>query len=192
MEIILQQDYPALGYVGDTVKVKGGYARNFLIPRGIAMEASSRNEKLLKHKLGGVNAKKIKLRAVAQELAGKLEGVKLEFFLRVGAAGKTFGSITVRDVEQALHKEGYLVDKRQIILTEPLKKAGEHKVTIKLHSEVVASIEVQVNTEVPEQKAKAPEGEKAKGGRRPRARKVKEEQIAVETEEKKTAETPAQ
>lgn len=184
MEVILQQDYPALGYVGDRVKVKGGFARNFLIPRGIALEASLRNERLLRHKLGGVTARRFRLRGEAQELAGKLEAVSLEFFLRMSGAGRAFGSITSRDIETALQKEGYIFDRRQIILPEPIKKAGEHKVSVKLHSEVSAQITVKVNTELPEAK---PQGEEApqsevKKGRKARSPKRKAVEAAGQDE----------
>lgn len=174
MEVILSQDYPALGYVGDRVKVKGGYARNFLIPRGIALEASSNNERLLKHKLGGVNAKKVRLRSQAQELAGKLEALNLEFTLRVGEAGKTYGSVTARDIEAALQKEGFVIDRRQIVVLEPIRKAGEHKVSVKLHSEVAAQVALKVNTDLSllEASAKeAPEGEGQKAEKKARGKK---------------------
>ena len=188
MEIILQQDFPALGYVGDRVKVKGGYARNFLIPRGIGIEASIKNEKLLQHRLGGVNARRIKLRGKALEYKEKLESVSLAFFLRVGGSGKSFGSITSKDIEQSLHKEGFVLDRKQIVLTEPIKKVGEHKVLIKLHSEVMASVLVKVNSEVPEvskeKSDSASDGKKGgKTARKPRARKAKvEEGETVEKE----------
>jgi len=177
MEVILQQDFPALGYVGDRVKVKGGYARNFLIPRGIALEASVHNESLLKHKLGGINARKIKLKAQAQELAAKLEALRLEFFLRMGAAGKAYGSITVKDIEEGLKREGFIIDRRQVSLPEPIRKAGEHKVSVKLHSEVTAGLKVQVNTELPEPKPEEKSPAKAgKEGKKTRTKKGQAEQ----------------
>ena len=170
MEIVLQQDFPALGYVGDRVRVRSGYARNFLIPRGIALEASLKNEDALRHRLGGVNAKRIKLRAAAEELVKKLEALSLEFTVRIGEGGKAFGSITVRDIEAALHREGYLLDRKQIKLAEPIKKAGEHQVAVKLHSEVSANLAVKVQAEMTQAQvsAEAAEGipgEEGKKGR---------------------------
>lgn len=179
MEVILQQDYPSLGYIGDRVKVKRGYARNFLIPRGVALESSLRNEKVLKHHLGSISARKVRMRGEAQDAATKFESLRLEFFLRMGGAGKTFGSVTARDIEGALKKEGLVVDKRQIILAEPIKKAGEHKVSVKLHSEVVAQVTIQVNTDLPQQApeitAEGEEGEAAKPERKSRTRRRAQE-----------------
>jgi len=176
MEVILQQDYTSLGYIGDRVRVKGGYARNFLIPRGIALESSVHNEKILRHKLGGINAKKVRMRAEAQELATKLEALKLDFTLRVGAAGRTFGSVTTRDLEAALKKEGYVLDKKQIILSEPIKKGGEHKISVKLHSEVFAHLTVSVMTDLLEgvkPQADTADGEPALEEGKPAAKRKK-------------------
>ena len=186
MEVILQQDYPSLGYIGDRVRVKGGYARNFLIPRGIALESSVHNEKVLQHKLGGINAKKIRMRAEAQELATKLEALKLEFTLRVGTAGRTFGSVTSRDLEAALKKEGYVLDKKQIILSEPIKKGGEHKISVKLHSEVLAHLNVSVMTDLLEgvkPQAERAEGEPAPEEGKPAKRKKAQAKHAEESGE---------
>lgn len=148
MEVILQENFHALGYVGDLVKVKPGYARNFLIPRGIAVEASSRNERVLKHRLSSINAKKIKLRGEAADFAKRLEGVVLEFLLKVGSGGRSFGSVSSRDIEQQLKEKGFELDKRQIRLPEPIRRAGESSVQIKLHAEVSATIPVIVRAEV--------------------------------------------
>jgi large subunit ribosomal protein L9 len=148
MEVILQENFHALGYVGDLVKVKPGYARNFLIPRGIAVEASSRNERVLKHRLSSINAKKVKLRGEATEFAKRLEGVVLEFTLKVGSGGRSFGSVSSRDIEAQLKEKGFELDKRQIRLIEPIRRAGESSVQIKLHAEVSATIPVIVRAEV--------------------------------------------
>lgn len=150
MEVILQQDYPSLGYVGDTVRVRPGYARNFLLPRGIALEAFTTNANLLKHRMAAVNAKKAKLRGQAEEFATKIQTVKLEFTLRVGSGGRTFGSISSKEIEVALKKEGVELDRRQIKLLEPLRKLGEHKVSVKLHSEVTATLPVTIHGDMPE------------------------------------------
>lgn len=164
MEVILQENFHALGYVGDLVKVKPGYARNFLIPRGIAVEASSRNERVLKHRLSTINAKKIKLRGEASDFAKRLEGVVLEFMLKVGAGGRSFGSVSSRDIEQQLKEKGFELDKRQIRLLEPIRRAGESSVQIKLHAEVSATIPVIVRAEV--SKVAAEEGDAPSKSRR--------------------------
>lgn len=147
MEIILQEDFPQLGYVGDRFKVKAGFARNFLIPRGIAVAASSRQGDVIKHKVSIINLKKTRLKKVAEELAERLQAVSLEFVLKAGAGGKTFGSVTSRDIEAELLKKGFELDRKQIRLVESLKVAGEHKVEIKLHSEVVASVSIVIIAE---------------------------------------------
>jgi len=149
MEVILQQDYPALGYVGDVVKVKRGYARNFLIPRGVALELSSRNAKLLAHKMAGVQAKKAKLKLQAEELALRLREVSLEFSLTAGQAGKAFGAVSGRDIELELNKKGYAFERRQIRLAQPIKNSGTFKVEIKLHSEVIVPLEIKVQVNKP-------------------------------------------
>ncbi len=147
MEVILQSDFPSLGYVGDRVNVANGYARNYLIPRGVAVEASSRNERQIKHLLSAINVKKARLRGEAEELSKKVEAVTVEFKLKVGEGGKTFGAITPKDIEAALKAQGFDILRKQIRLLEPLKKAGEYKVQVKLHSEVTASITAKLTLE---------------------------------------------
>lgn len=170
MEVILQADFPTLGYVGDRVDVANGYARNFLIPRGIAVEASSRNERQIKHLLSSINVKKARLRGEAEELAKKLEAVTLEFKLKVGEGGKTFGSITTKDLEAAFKAQGFDILRKQIRQTEPFKKAGEFKVQVKLHSEVSASVSVKLSLEgIVEKKDDAATG---KAPRKPRGKKA--------------------
>ncbi len=144
MEVILREDFLSLGYVGDTVRVKRGFARNYLIPRGIAVESSTTNEKVLKHKLAAIVAKRIKKKAEAEQFAKILEQVIVEFTLKVGAKGKSFGSVTAKDVEASLRALGYEVDRRQIRLIEAIRGPGAHKVEVKLHSEVVVPVQVKV------------------------------------------------
>jgi large subunit ribosomal protein L9 len=163
MEVILKEDFPSLGYIGDKVNVKPGYARNFLVPRGIALESSSRNAKLLKHNLQGINAKKIRRKAEADEYARKLQEVNLEFTLKIGGHGKSYGSISTRHIEQAFKESGHDIDKRQITLSEPIRSAGKFSVHVKLHSEVSIALEVLVIAdkvaEAPKQKEKKEEKE---------------------------------
>lgn len=155
MEVILQEDYPVLGYVGDKVKVKGGYARNFLIPRGIALEANTPNAKLLKHRAAQILAKKAKLKAAAQETAKQYEGLILEFVLKIGEKGKSFGAVTLKDIEVALAAKNFVVDRKQIRIAETIKAGGDYRVDIKLHSEVVAPITARVIVERTDKKAAA-------------------------------------
>ena len=174
MEVILNQDFPSLGYVGDKVKVRPGYARNFLIPRGVAIEATARNRSQLRHRLTAINAKKIKLRAEAEEFAKRLGTLTLEFVVKMGSQGKAFGAVTAKDIEAALLKEGVTLDRRQIKLTEPIKKAGEFTVMIKLHSEVLAPVAMRVSAEVSESQKSASEGERKSRGRKARAESSEE------------------
>jgi large subunit ribosomal protein L9 len=144
MEVILREDFLSLGYVGDTVRVKRGFARNYLIPRGIAVESSTTNEKVLKHKLAAIVSKRIKKKAEAEQFAKILEQVIVEFTLKVGAKGKSFGSVTAKDVEASLKALGYEVDRRQIRVIDAIRGPGAHKVEVKLHSEVVVPVQVKV------------------------------------------------
>jgi len=144
MEVILREDYISLGYIGDTVKVRRGFARNFLIPRGIAVEASSGNERQLKHKLSAIVAKRVKKKAEAEAFAKVLGQVTVEFTIKVGAKGKSFGAVTSRDVEASLKALGYAVDRRQIRINETIKGPGVYTVDVKLHSEVTVPVQVKV------------------------------------------------
>ncbi len=169
MEVILVEDFPSLGYVGDKVKVKAGYGRNFLVPRGMAIEASTRNAKLMKHRLGGVIAKKAKLKAKADEIKASLEKLSLEFTVKMGESGKSFGSITARDIEGALKEKSVIVDRKQIRLLEQMKTAGDYQIEVKLHSEVAALIPVKVIAEAAPKKDES----RAKKGKK-RAEQVEE------------------
>ena len=181
MEVILKENYPSLGYVGDQVSVKGGFARNFLIPRGIAVEASRRNTRVLTHLLTAINAKKVKLRGQAQEFAAKIEKIALEFTLKLGTAGKSFGSVTARDVMLELEKKGIALDRRQVRLSDVVKGAGEYTADIRLHSEVVAKVSVIVKAEkVVKEVVEGEEGDKRKRSRRAKTEEVVEEQASSE------------
>ncbi len=191
MEVILKENFPSLGYVGDVVSVRGGYARNYLIPRGIAVESSKRNTRLLNHLLTAINAKKVKLRGQAQEFAAQIEKIAIEFTLKLGKGGKSFGSITARDIVAELEKKGVALDRRQVRLTEVVKGAGEYVADIKLHSEVTAHLPFIVKAEkvVKEASAEdgAPDGEKKSR----RSRKSKKDEEATAEEGSEAAETAA-
>jgi len=153
MQVILREDYPSLGYVGDVVEVRPGYARNFLIPRGLASETSSRNARMLKHRMDQIRAKKLRFQKEAQAKATQMEGMLLLFQLKIGEHGKSFGSITARDIHLELERLGHPFDKKQIKLAEPIKAGGEYKVSIQLHSEVIVELPVKVEAEVVASKA---------------------------------------
>ncbi len=182
MEIILQQNFHALGYVGDRVKVKPGFGRNFLIPQGIAVEASSRNQRVLKHRLTAINAKRVKLRGEAADFAKTLESMVLEFNIKIGAGGRSFGSISIRDIEAQLKEKGVELDRRQIRLPEPIKRAGESTVQIKLHAEVSASVPVIVRADVVKSAISDEGAEGAPSGRARRSKKARAEDSGQGTE----------
>jgi large subunit ribosomal protein L9 len=179
MEVILREDYISLGYIGDTVRVRRGFARNYLIPRGIAVEASSQNERALTHKLGSIMAKRIKKKAEAEAFGKVLEQVTVEFTLKVGAKGKSFGSVTSRDIEASLKALGYEIDRRQIRLAETIKGPGVYKVEVKLHSEVTVGVQVKV---IAAQAPASATGAQEKGRKRSKSKKG-EEGESVEGEE---------
>lgn len=190
MDVILQSDFPSLGYVGDRVSVKPGYARNFLIPRGLAVEASSVNARLLKHRMDGINAKKMKLKVEAEALAAKLNAVTLDFTIKMGGGGRSFGAITVKDVDVSLKALGFELDKKQIKLLEPFKRPGEYKVNVKLHSEVTAVVNAKVVAEAVEKKAAAEEGEVKP--KRSRKAEAKAEAVEAPANAEATPETAAE
>jgi large subunit ribosomal protein L9 len=174
MEVILREDFLPLGYVGDTVNVKRGFARNFLIPRGVAIESSSQNERALKHKLSAIVAKRIKKKAEAEAFGNTLSQIIVEFTLKMGAGGKSFGAITARDVEGALKNLGYTVDRRQIRLVEVIKTPGQHKAEVKLHSEVTVPLQIKV---IAAQIVAAPVDGAAKGKGKKGAKKQSDEGV---------------
>lgn len=147
MQIILQEDVEKLGNRGQVVEVAEGYARNFLLPRKLALEASAGNLKRLE-KMRAVFAKKEAVeRADAQKLAELLAGVSLEFTRRAGENDQLFGSVTNADISEALAAQGFTVDKRKVALAEPIKTVGEFEVPLKLHREVGANVKLVVKKE---------------------------------------------
>ncbi|HLV10686.1 MAG TPA: 50S ribosomal protein L9 [Halanaerobiales bacterium] len=144
MEVILKEDVKKLGKRGEVVKVADGYGRNYLIPRGLAEEATTGNVKQLKNKL---KAKKRKISvqiAEAKELAEKLEAEKYEISVKAGEKGRLFGSVTTKDIADLVEKAGYNIDKRKIDLDEHIKSLGVHKVKVKLVEDVEAILNIEV------------------------------------------------
>ena len=144
MEIILRQSIENLGKPGDIVKVSPGYARNYLLPRGLAYEATAGNRKRIameKERLEAAEQERIK---AAQTLAERLEAVQLTFSARVGEEEKLFGSVTTSDIAHQLEAQGFDIEKKQIDLHEPIKTLGVYKIPIRLHAEVKPEIKVWV------------------------------------------------
>ena len=145
MEVILRQAVENLGKPGDIVKVSPGYARNYLIPRGVAYEATPGNRKRIAQEKARLEAAEGERRAKAESLAARLEQVSLTFSARVGEEEKLFGSVTASDIAQQLHAQGFTeVEKRQIELHEPIKSLGIYKVPVRLHADVKPEIRVWV------------------------------------------------
>ncbi len=144
MQIILREEVANLGTIGDVVKVKPGYARNYLLPRGLAIEASTRNLKELEHQKRVVADKRLREQKSASAVADKLGSVTLAFALRAGEEGKLFGSVTNQDVHRALEERGFTIERRRVLLDEPIKTLGEHKVAIHVGPDTRASITVNV------------------------------------------------
>jgi large subunit ribosomal protein L9 len=144
MEVILRQAVENLGKPGEVVKVKNGYARNYLLPHGLAYEATPGNLKRIQQERDRLEAAENQRRLTASELAAKLEQVSLTFSARVGEEGKLFGSVTSADISQQLEAQGYRVEKRQIDLHEPIKSLGVYRVPVRLHADVKPEIRVWV------------------------------------------------
>ena len=144
MKVILQQDVDNLGQVGDVVKVKDGYGRNFLVPRGLAVIADERSVKRLEHQKRMASDKAAKALAVVKEMAAKLEGTSVSIKRKAGEEGKLFGAVTNREIAESLAKEGIELDRRDIHLEEPIKNIGVFTVPVHLHREVESSVKVYV------------------------------------------------
>jgi large subunit ribosomal protein L9 len=144
MEIILRQGVENLGKPGDVVKVKAGYAHNYLLPHGLAYEATPGNLKRIQQERERLEAAENERRGAAQGIAEKLEQVSLTFSARVGEEGKLFGSVTAADIAQQLEAQGFHVEKRQIDLHEPIKALGVYRVPVRLHADVKPEVRVWV------------------------------------------------
>jgi len=144
MEIILRQGVENLGKPGDVVSVRAGYARNYLLPRGFAYEATPGNLKRIAQERTRLEAAENARREAAQSIAATLEQVSLTFSARVGEEGKLFGSVTAADIHQQLEAQGVHVERRQIDLHEPIKALGVYKVPVRLHADVKPEIRVWV------------------------------------------------
>ena len=144
MEIILQEDVENLGEIGDLVKVKDGYARNYLLPRGLALTASRRNVRVLEHRKRLAARKRERAQQNANAVRDRLSGLTLSIPARAGEEDKLFGSVTNIDIEKALQERDVAIDRRKIILAEPIKQLGTYTVPIRLSRDVEASVTVQV------------------------------------------------
>lgn len=144
MKVILAEDVVGVGDIGQIVAVKPGYARNFLIPRGMAVEAEAAGARHRAHLMRQIEAKRRRLRGAAEELAKGLGDQTIEGQLRVGTGGKVFGAVTSRDIAEKLSVLGFSIDRRRIMLEEPIRRVGVHFVKVKLHPDVSVQLKVVV------------------------------------------------
>ncbi len=144
MEVILREDIEKLGARGQVVRVAAGYARNFLLPKRLAVAATESNKKIVEQERHAHLRREAKQETEAQDLGKLLSGVTVTIAQKAGENEQLFGSVTTKDIAEALEKAGYTIDRRKIDLGEPIKQLGEHKIGVKLHKSVTAEVTVRV------------------------------------------------
>jgi large subunit ribosomal protein L9 len=144
MQIILLERIENLGQMGDVVRVKPGYARNYLLPQNKAVRATEENRKRFEETRAQLEASNLQRRSEAETVAAKLDGLHVVLIRQAGEAGQLYGSVTARDIADAITAAGFTVDRQQIRLNQPIKALGLHKVKVGLHPEVVVSVVVNV------------------------------------------------
>ncbi len=144
MKLILTQEVDGLGAPGDIVEVKDGYARNYLVPRGLAMRWTRGGERTVESIKAARSSREVRDLDHAGEIKAKLEATTVELPVRAGAGGRLFGAVTVSDIAGAIAQAGAEVDKRKIIVGNPIKSLGAHQVTVKVHDEVDATVNLNV------------------------------------------------
>ncbi|HET6514126.1 MAG TPA: 50S ribosomal protein L9 [Thermodesulfovibrionales bacterium] len=144
MKVILKEDVKSLGTVGSVVNVADGYARNYLIPKHLAAEANTKNIKALEHEKKKIEEQAKKIKNAALSLSERLSSLTLTLGAKAGEEEKLFGSITTMDIAEALKKEGFDVDRKKIVLDEPIKRLGTFSVGVKLHHDVTSQVTIQV------------------------------------------------
>lgn len=144
MKVILREDVEKLGKAGDVVRVADGYGRNWLIPKNLAVPADVRNLKTLEHDRRVIADRARKTRKSAESLAGKLAALTLTIPAKAGEEGKLFGAVTSRDIAEALGKAGVAVDRKNVVLPDPLKQVGDYRVKVRLGGDIVPEVSVSV------------------------------------------------
>jgi large subunit ribosomal protein L9 len=147
MEVILKQDVDKLGHQGDVVKVAEGYGRNFLLPKKLAIEATAANKAVIAQMKAAAVRRIASEKADAEALAKQFEGVTVTFTRRSGENNQLFGSVTTSDIAHELEGKGFKVDRRKLVLEEPIKTTGDFKVALKLHRDVTVHVPVHVAKE---------------------------------------------
>ena len=144
MRVILKDDVKGLGGMGQEVDVAGGYGRNYLVPKGLAMVATVGNLKTLKNEISQKSRKITKLKVEAEELAKRIENISCRLAKKAGESDKLFGSVTSQEIADHLKKEGFDIDKRKIDINAPIKNLGTHSVSIRVYPGVAANLKVEV------------------------------------------------
>jgi large subunit ribosomal protein L9 len=144
MKVILKEDVKKIGSMGQIVTVADGFARNYLVPKGLAVEANIKNMKSLEHAKRVIQEKAKKVKASVQDFADRLSQISLVIKAKAGEEGKLFGSVTTMDIAEQLKNEGIEIDKKKISLDEPIKRIGTYAVSVRLHPEVETQINLQV------------------------------------------------
>ena len=147
MKIILTQDFDELGFAGDIIRVSDGYARNFLIPKEIALEANKKNLKFMETQKKKIEVKRLKAKEDAEKISEKIKDTIVTIKQKVGDEGKLYGSVTTMDIAAELEKQGIDIDRRKITLDKPIKNLGDYDIPIKLYPEVTGSIKLIVEAE---------------------------------------------
>lgn len=150
MKVFLKEDVKHVGNMGDVVSVADGYARNYLIPKSLAVEANTKNIKEFEHHKRVIQEKAAKVRESSKSLAEKLSSLTLTISAKAGEEDKLFGSVTSMDVAEALKAEGYDIDRKRISIEEPIKRLGEHSVEVKVLADISATVKVNVVSEASE------------------------------------------
>jgi large subunit ribosomal protein L9 len=185
MQVILNEDYPSLGFVGDVVKVKPGFARNFLYPKKIAIPVTTESMELFEHRKRQLQVKKAAKKKDADVLKSKIDGTAISLEHAATADNKLFGSVTTTDIHAKLKDAGVELDRKLIRLDAPIKAIGEFDIEIKLHQEVSAYVKLTVTKKADSQEEK----EAKKAAKKEAAKKVVEEKVATE---EKTEEAPVE
>jgi large subunit ribosomal protein L9 len=149
MEVILREHVDNLGRRGDVVKVTPGYARNYLLPRQLALAVTENNKRQIEREKKLAEARDMEEKSAAEAVAGRIAAVEIEIGRRVGDNDTLYGSVTSQDIAQALKDKGFEIDKRKIVLAEPLKALGETIVPVKIHRDVTAQVKVKVVAQAP-------------------------------------------
>lgn len=145
MKVILKENIETMGQIGDIVKVAPGYARNYLLPKGLAIEATDKNAKALEHAKRQMAYKKNKALEAAKLVAAKLEAVTVALTHQAGEEGKLFGSVTTMEIAAFLKEQGLEVDRKKMVLADPIKQLGNYTVPVKIHPEVTANLKITVS-----------------------------------------------